>query len=42
LIAAETAARKRGLRAQMGGGLMGLVAVQRAWYRSLARHTTGS
>ena len=40
LIAAETAARKRNPRPQTGGGLMGLVAVQRAWYRSLARQRT--
>jgi hypothetical protein len=40
LIAADTAARKRDLRPQMGGGLMGLAAVQRAWYRALARQRT--
>jgi diacylglycerol O-acyltransferase len=40
LIAAETAVRKRDLRPQMGGGLMGLTAVQRAWYRALARQRT--
>jgi diacylglycerol O-acyltransferase / wax synthase len=40
LIAAETAVRKRDLRPQMGGGLMGLAAVQRAWYRALARQRT--
>lgn len=40
LIAADTAARKRDLRPQIGGGLMGLAAVQRAWYRALARQRT--
>jgi len=40
LIAADTAARKRDLRPQIGGGLMGLAAVQRAWYRDLARQRT--
>jgi diacylglycerol O-acyltransferase / wax synthase len=39
-IAAETAARKRKARPQMGGGIFGLVAVQRAWYRFLARQRT--
>lgn len=36
LIAAETAARKRKARPQMGGGVFGFVAFQRAWYRLLA------
>ena len=40
LIAAETAARKGRARPPMGGGLFGLVAVQRAWYRLLARQRT--
>ncbi len=40
LIAAETAARKGKARPPMGGGLLGLVAVQRAWYRLLARQRT--
>ena len=40
LIAAETAARKGKARPPMGGGLFGLVAVQRAWYRLLARQRT--
>ena len=40
LTAAETAARKGKARPPMGGGLLGLVAVQRAWYRLLARQRT--
>jgi diacylglycerol O-acyltransferase / wax synthase len=40
LIAAETAARKGRARPPMAGGLFGLVAVQRAWYRLLARQRT--
>ena len=39
-IAAETAARKGKARPPMGGGLFGLVAVQRGWYRLLARQRT--
>jgi hypothetical protein len=37
LIGAETAARKRRARPQMGSGIFGSVAVQRLWYRFLAR-----
>jgi WS/DGAT/MGAT family acyltransferase len=40
LICAETAARKRRARPQMGGGIFGFVAVQRLWYRFLARQRT--
>ena len=40
LTAAETAARKGKAPPPMGGGLLGLVAVQRAWYRLLARQRT--
>jgi diacylglycerol O-acyltransferase / wax synthase len=40
LIRAETAARKRRARPQMGGGIFGFVAVQRLWYRFLARQRT--
>jgi diacylglycerol O-acyltransferase / wax synthase len=40
LIAADTAARKRRARPQTGGGVLGFVAVQRAWCRSLARQRT--
>ena len=36
----ETATRKGRARPPMGGGLFGLVAVQRAWYRLLARQRT--
>jgi WS/DGAT/MGAT family acyltransferase len=40
LICAETAARKRRARPQMGSGIFGFVAVQRLWYRFLARQRT--
>ena len=40
LIAAETAARKGRARPQTGGGILGVAAVQRAWYRLLARQRT--
>jgi diacylglycerol O-acyltransferase / wax synthase len=40
LIGAETAARKRKARPQMGSGIFGFVAVQRLWYRFLARQRT--
>ncbi|HWD47791.1 MAG TPA: WS/DGAT domain-containing protein, partial [Actinomycetota bacterium] len=40
LIAAETAPRKGGARPQTGSGLLGVAAVQRAWYRFLARQRT--
>jgi diacylglycerol O-acyltransferase / wax synthase len=40
LISAETAVRKRRARPQMGSGLFGFVAVQRLWYRFLARQRT--
>jgi diacylglycerol O-acyltransferase len=40
LIAAETAARKRRARPQTASGILGFVAVQRAWCRSLARQRT--
>jgi len=40
LIAAETAARKGMARPQTGSGILGVAAVQRAWYRFLARQRT--
>jgi diacylglycerol O-acyltransferase / wax synthase len=40
LIAAETAARKGRARPQTGSGVLGVAAVQRAWYRFLARQRT--
>jgi diacylglycerol O-acyltransferase len=40
LIAAETAARKGRARPQTGNGILAVAAVQRAWYRSLARQRT--
>jgi diacylglycerol O-acyltransferase / wax synthase len=40
LIAAETAARKGRARPRTGGGILGVAAVQRAWYRFLARQRT--
>jgi diacylglycerol O-acyltransferase / wax synthase len=40
LIAADTAARKGRARPQTGGGVLGVAAVQRAWYRLLARQRT--
>ena len=40
LISAETAARKRRARPQMGSEIFGFAAVQRLWYRFLARQRT--
>jgi hypothetical protein len=40
LIGAETAARKRKARPQIGSGIFGFVAAQRLWYRFLARQRT--
>lgn len=40
LLRAETAARKRKARPPMGSGIFGFVAVQRLWYRFLARQRT--
>ena len=40
LIAADTAARKGRARPQTGSGILGVAAVQRAWYRFLARQRT--
>jgi diacylglycerol O-acyltransferase / wax synthase len=40
LIGAETAARKRKARPQIGSGIFGFVAVQRLWYQFLARQRT--
>jgi WS/DGAT/MGAT family acyltransferase len=40
LIAAETAASKARARPQTGSGILGVAAVQRAWYRFLARQRT--
>jgi diacylglycerol O-acyltransferase / wax synthase len=39
-IAAETTARKAIARPRTGGGILGVAAVQRAWYRSLAHQRT--
>ena len=40
LIGAETAARQRMARPQIASGVFGFVAVQRLWYRFLARQRT--